>query len=328
MVRNTHVAGESRVSASRYDASLRRLIVKFEGGLGNQIFQYAAGLYFAKRTSIPLEIIRFPSPPAMWGKYPRPFQMDAFSINAQFRKPTKVDRLFLSLNPRFRFLCSEIEGISGKQTIEEPSLYRFFPDLIDKSSARTIYLIGFWQVAEYVEAVADQLRDSLRLRDTPQQRNLDYARAIRAMTCPVSLHIRLGDYAILSTTNTTGSGDTSLVLRSSYYRDAVARMRRLLPDATFVVFSDDPIAAREIMSGQPVSLWVEGNDADYAYEDLWLMSCCKHHIIANSTFSWWGAWLNSSLEKVVLAPKYWHNTQHSYFPDLYPSSWTLIDNLA
>jgi hypothetical protein len=82
------------------------------------------------------------------------------------------------------------------------------------------------------------------------------------------------------------------------------------------------------MSGEPASLWIDGNDTDYAYEDLWLMSCCKHHIIANSSFSWWGAWLNPSPDKIVITPKYWFNTHHSYFPDLYPSGWTLISNLA
>jgi hypothetical protein len=311
------------------NASLQRLIMKFYGGLGNQIFQYAAGLYFAKRASVPLEIVQPHAPSnTQSGKSTRPFQLDAFSVNAKFQTAIMVDRLYLSLKPRFRFLCSELEGISGKQTIEEPALYRFFPDLIDKANARTIYLIGFWQAAEYAEAVADQLRSSLRLRNTPQQRNLDYANAIRALTCPVSLHIRLGDYATHFSSNTKGSEKSSWVLQRSYYRDAVARMRSLFSNASFVVFSDDLVAAREIMSGELVSLWVEGNDTSNAYEDLWLMSCCKHHIIANSSFSWWGAWLNPSLDKVVLAPKYWNNTHHSYFPDLYPSSWTLLDNMA
>jgi hypothetical protein len=311
------------------DASPQRLIMKFYGGLGNQIFQYAAGLYFAKRTSIPLEIVSPHQPPKnQWGKFPRPFQLDAFSINAKARTATKLDRLFFSTKPRLRFLGSELAGISGKQIIEEPALFRFFPDLIDKVDARSIYLIGYWQAAEYAEAIAYQLRGSLRLRNTPQQRNLGYAGAIRALTCPVSVHIRLGDYAMHFSSSTKGSEKVSLVLQRSYFRDAIARMRSLLPDASFVVFSDDKVAAREIMSGEPVSLWVEGNDTSNAYEDLWLMSCCKHHIIANSSFSWWGAWLNPSPNKVVLAPKYWHNTRHSYFPDLCPSSWTLIDNLA
>jgi hypothetical protein len=262
--------------------------------------------------------------------FPRPFQLDAFSADANVRTATMVDRLFLSPRPRIRFLCNELGSIGGMQTIEEPaqSSYRFFPDFLDEVNARTIYLVGFWQAARYAEAVADRLRSSLRLRNTPQQRNLRYADAIRALTCPVSLHIRIGDYALVSSTNTKGSTKVSWILQRSYFRDAIARIRSLLPDASFVIFSDDQVAAREIMSGEPVSLWVEGNDTGNAYEDLWLMSCCKHHIIANSSFSWWGAWLNPSLDKIVMAPKYWNNTHHSYFPDLYPSSWTLIDNLG
>lgn len=311
------------------DASQRRLIVKFHGGLGNQIFQYAAGLYFSRRTSIPLEIVR-PVERLVdrQATFPRLFQMDAFSIDAKARPAARVDRLFLSLNPRLRFLCGELERVSGRQSIEEPAYFRFFPDLIDQAHAQTIYLIGHWQAAEYVEAVADPLRSSLRLRNPPRQRNLDYAEAIRALPRPVSLHIRLGDYAVHFAAATKGPAKTSWALKRSYFREAVARMRSLFPDASFVVFSDDQKAAREIMSGEPVSLWVEGNDTSNAYEDLWLMSCCKHHIIANSTFSWWGAWLNPSPDKAVLAPKYWLNTHHSYFPDLCPPSWTLLDNLA
>jgi hypothetical protein len=199
-------------------------------------------------------------------------------------------------------------------------LYHFCPDILDEVRAREVYLIGFWQAAAYVGAVAERLRESLRLRNAPQQRNLEYADAIRGAECPVSVHFRIGDYAVHAA--------VSWVLERSYYRAAIARIRSFLPNATFVVFSDDRVAAREIMSGEPVSLWVEGNDTDYAYEDMWLMSCCKHHIIANSSFSWWGAWLNPYSDKVVIAPEYWLNAPESYFPDLYPPKWTLIDNLA
>ncbi len=303
--------------------------MKFNGGLGNQIFQYAAGLYFAERTKLILEIVQPVAPRGDQEKrFPRPFQLGAFSIDIKSRIATKVDRLFLSLKPRLRFLSSELQVIMGKQTIEEPALYRFFPDLTDKANAQTIYMIGYWQAAGYVEAVADQLRSSLQLRNEPLQINLDYADAIRALACPVSLHIRIGDYAFHSFTSTNGATKVSWALQRSYYHAAIERMRSLFPEASFVVFSDDHAAAREIVSGAPVSLYVEGNDTGNAYEDLWLMSCCRHHIIANSTFSWWGAWLNPSPDKIVLAPKYWHNTYHSYFPDLYPSNWVLIDNLA
>jgi hypothetical protein len=318
---------ESGVKKSVQDAFLRRLILSCKGGLGNQIFQYAGGLYFAKRASIPLEIVPPPAPAKnQWGRFPRPFQLNAFSLDAQVRTATLTDRIFLSPRPQLSFLRHKLGSISRTQRIEEPAAHRFFPELLDKVKARTVYLTGHWQAAAYAEAVEDQLRRSLKLRNAPQQRNLEYAEAIRALACPVSLHLRVGDYAVHF--NTQGSAKVSWVLRRSYYRDAIARIRSLLPEATFVVFTDDPAAAREILSGEPVSLWVEGNDTDYAFEDLWLMSCCRHHIIANSSFSWWGAWLNPSKDKIVMAPKYWFNGHNSYFPELCPAGWTLIDNLA
>jgi hypothetical protein len=303
------------------DTSLRKLLLGLNGGLGNQLFEYAAGLYFSERLSIPLELVRpHIKKNHKWGEFPRPFQLDAFSLDARIRTATTADRLILSPRRNVIYLRNKLSSICRAKVIEEPALYRFSPDLLDKENARTIYLVGFWQAAAYVEAAAERLRNSLRLRNAPQLRNLDYADAIRALACPISVHFRVGDYAVHAA--------VSWVLERSYYRAAIARIRSLLPNASFVVFSDDQAAAQEIMSGEPVSLWVEGNDTDYAYEDLWLMSCCKHHIIANSTFSWWGAWLNQSPEKIVLAPKYWLNAHDSYFPDLYPSDWTLIDNLA
>jgi Glycosyl transferase family 11 len=320
---------ESKVKRAQ-DAPNRQLIIDFKGGLGNQLFQYAAGLYFSQRLNMALDMIQPASPNGnqQIDRFSRPFQLDAFSLSAKVRPASSFDRLFLSKKPRFRFLCSELQRISNAQALEEPLSYRFFPDFLDMVQSQTTYLSGYWQAAGYAQSVEVQLRTSLVLKNTPLQRNLDYAEAIRSLTCPVSVHIRVGDYAFHSATNTKGAAKVSWVLPRSYYRAAIATIRSLVPEATFVVFSDDQASAREIMAEERVGLWVEGNDVDSAYEDLWLMSSCDHHIIANSSFSWWGAWLNGAPQKTVIAPKYWFNTHHSYFPDLYPSGWTFVDNLA
>ena len=309
------------------DTSPRRLIVRFYGGLGNQIFQYAAGLYFSERISAPLDIVR-PHGAAHSMGFARPFQLDEFALDRPSRPATRTDRFYFSSKPVYRSMQDASRGIARIQRVEEPTSHHFLPTFLDHVRVRTIYLIGHFQVAAYAESIADRLRNSLQLRSEPQQRNLDYAKKIRALKCPVSVHIRIGDYALHTAAELNSGKRVTWVLRKSYYREAIARIRTMLPEAELVVFSDDPAAAQAMMDGEQVSLWVKGNTPANAFEELWLMSCCRHHVIANSTFSWWGAWMNPVPNKVVLAPKYWFNIQDSYYPDLFPATWNVIDNLA
>jgi hypothetical protein len=317
-------------SEAMHDASRRRLIVRCNGGLGNQIFQYAAGLYFAQRASMSLEILRpHNSPDASFpNKFSRPFQLDDFCFDVKSRPSTWVDRFYTSPKPVLRSMRETFRGIARAQLIEEGPRHRFMPILLDQVRARTVYLTGYWQAARYAEANADRLRDSLQLRNQPLQRNLDYAEAIRALKCPVSVHIRVGDYALAQASDSTSDKPVTWVLRKSYYREAIKRIRATHPEAELVVFSDDPAGAQTMMDGEPANLWVKGNTPASAFEELWLMSCCKHHVIANSSFSWWGAWMNPDPEKIILAPKYWFNTQNSYYPELLPANWNVIGNLT
>jgi hypothetical protein len=312
------------------DLSPRRLMVHCQGGLGNQIFQYAAGLYFADRLSASLEIIPPQgAPDSLQSRgYARPFQLDKFSLAEWIRPAGWPDRLILSTKPAFRPVQKILCSIARMQSMVEPSTYNFLPALLDQAPARTIYLTGFWQAAGYAEAIAERLRTALRIRNPLLPRNNHYANAIRALKQPVSVHLRIGDFALHTAVESGNDKRVSWVLRKSYYHKAIAHMRSILPEAELVVFSDDPVGARAIMDREQVSLWVEGNAEGNAFEELQLMSYCKHHIIANSTFSWWGAWLNADSDKIVLAPEYWHNTHNSYYPDLFPATWRVLDNLS
>ena len=119
----------------------------------------------------------------------------------------------------------------------------------------------------------------------------------------------------------------SPVLSYEYYKKAIAFVAQKINNPTFFIFSDDmQWAVKHLRFGFPV-VCVDINNEASASEDLRLMSTCDHHVIANSSFSWWGAWLNPSPEKIVIAPKYWMMKESSYYPDLYPPEWVLIDNL-
>ncbi len=110
-----------------------------------------------------------------------------------------------------------------------------------------------------------------------------------------------------------------------YYANAISRLRKRLVDPTFFIFSDDIRSVKEYLPRNIRAVFVDHNDDFSAHEDMRLMSSCRHHIIANSTFSWWGAWLNPRSDKVVIAPRQWDVTEKSFYPDLLPPSWTLTD---
>jgi hypothetical protein len=174
------------------------------------------------------------------------------------------------------------------------------------------YLHGYWQSERYFAAHADTLRHDLRIVTPPSPENAEMARQIAAAPS-VSLHVRRGDY-LQSGAYAACSGD--------YYRAAlhlVAEAAGLTP--TIFVFSDDPAWARDHLDLPFAKVVVDFNGRDTDYEDLRLMSLCRHNVIANSSFSWWGAWLNRHPGKVVVAPKRWFADKHLQNPDLLPAGW-------
>jgi hypothetical protein len=182
--------------------------------------------------------------------------------------------------------------------------------------AQAIYLVGYWQSYLMVQDVEAELRGEFSLVEPPSKRTLEIAAAIRAASNPVSVHVRRGDYR-------EEFGENA-VLPIAYYDRAARFMMNRLGDAACFVFSDDVAFAKEWTRGKARVVVVDHNDADSAHEDLWLMSLCRHHIIANSSFSWWGAWLNPSKSKLVVAPSNWlgFETRRTAIAS---ADWTLID---
>ncbi len=129
--------------------------------------------------------------------------------------------------------------------------------------------------------------------------------------------MRRGDYTLAIEGNRT--------LPLDFYIRAIAHMRERLRNPVFFIFSDDIAFARANLPADLPAFFVDHNDDQTSHEDLRLMSACHHHIIANSSFSWWGAWLNPRPDKIVLAPRYWMLTPDSYFPELLPPTWIIVD---
>ena len=300
-----------------------KIVVRQLSGLGNQLFQYAAGLYYAARYNAQLRLaVDLPRTAVSHG-YARPFLLSHFCISAPAETVTPADRFVFtevhrsSLKPLSRMARSA----AGIQIFTEPTerRYTFIPDLLLEKGTRTLYLVGYWQTFPMVNAISDKLREEFRFREPARGKNEEVLDSIAGSRHSISIHMRRGDYTL--------SAEGNIALPMEYYERAISRFREQMDDPTFYVFSDDIAYSREHLPKDIRAVFVDHNDAFSSHEDLRLMSSCQHHIIANSTFSWWGAWLNSSTHKIVVAPRQWLLTPESYFPELLPPEWTLADVL-
>lgn len=177
-----------------------------------------------------------------------------------------------------------------------------------------IYLDGYWQSEKYFIDFADTIRADFTFSTLFSEKNAGLAKHI-AQVNAVSLHVRRGDYAKNPKTTAT-HGLCSL----DYYQAAVDYVSTHVIQPHFFIFSDDIAWVKANLTINSTVFFVDHNTHQESYNDMRLMSLCKHHIIANSSFSWWGAWLNQNAEKIVIAPKQWFfkSTDTS---DLIPASW-------
>lgn len=292
------------------------VIVQLIGGLGNQMFQYATARAIAYRTNMPLKL----DVTAFANYKLRPYRLGCFNIIENFTTETEVRRF---RRPRRRqiiaFTTYEITKHllpwRGQKIVEER---RFSFDSGILRIGGGVYLAGYWQSEKYFADVAELIRQEFTLKSEPDRLNQQVLDEIEAANS-VSLHIRRGDYVSNPVTNRFHG-----VLGLDYYSRAVNYIASRTAQPHFFVFSDDMAWAKEnLRLSFPLS-FIEHNGEDRDYEDLRLMSRCKHHIIANSSFSWWGAWLNANPEKIVVSPKKWFNHAPLDTKDLIPEYWVKI----
>jgi hypothetical protein len=293
------------------------IVVRQFSGLGNQLFQYAAGKYFARQTGAELRLATDRPRSQISHGYPRPFLLSHFSIPAPMQPLTRLESAIFAPHPLLRPARVLLKAALGIQVYNEPLARRhtFIEQIPLRPGIRTLYLFGYWQSHRIVDAVAADLRRDLAFRDPPSRANLELLDRIARTPNAVSLHVRRGDFTLAA------EGNRALPL--AYYADAIAYFQQRLEDPTFFVFSDDMAFTRHNLPGTPRGVFVDHNDDASSFEDLRLMSACHHHIIANSSFSWWGAWLNARPDKLVYAPRYWMTSPDSYYPGLLPPDWIL-----
>lgn len=293
------------------------IVVRQSSGLGNQLFQYSAGRYLAKRYGATLQISQELDHNLVSFGHPRPVLLPKFSIRAQLKQASYFDRLVLSTRRRFQLPAHIARAARNIQVIRQnPEQFLFHQELQIAEGVRTAYMVGFWQDSEIVHAVEPELRREFSLIEPLRGKDLDVAKRISEANNPISLHFRRGDYVSFF--------GRHMLLSNRYYERAINHLLKQDRSSTFFVFSDDVAFAREWSQGNPRFVIVDHNDATRGHEDMRLMSLCRHHIIANSTFSWWGAWLNPRSDKQVIAPAKWLGFDTCKIAMASPS-WILLD---
>jgi len=305
-------------SFSMSDCEMKILLL-LKRGLGNQLFQYAAGLFFARHYGAALEIIREPHHLAVSFGHPRPFLLSNFCISTPVRELTMRDRLMCSVALIKRPVASTARFVSRTAVYRQHFLAdgTFLRELPISRRTRNLYLEGNFQAHQFAQELEQRIRAEFSFRNSAFGNNLATLSQIRAAQHSVSLHFRRGDYVV--------RGKGPKVLSLSYYERAMRSMLERLRKPIFFVFSDDIAFARENLPNGENIVFVDHNDEANACEDLRLMSACSHNIVANSTFSWWGAWLNPNPTKVVCAPMSWQNINPDVpYTDLIPPTWQRI----
>ncbi len=291
------------------------IVVRLIGGLGNQMFQYACGRALGERlgTNVVFDMSGFRA-----YRLHR-YGLDGFigdvvkapwHLSACARVSTVASRLHVSPTHLFKLL--------GIQWIHENGDLRYQPEKL--AFEGPAYLDGYWQCARYFEDFETRTREDFGL--TPSlshmlRENLQLHCVGQGVTA--SIHIRRGDYVSDPSANLTHG-----TLGEYYYRSAFAYLTtQIRGDFRLLVFSDDIAWAQKNIHFPVETAYVVAN-ARHPQVDMHLMASCDHHIIANSSFSWWGAWLNSSLSKTVIAPARWFQSDALCGDDICLPEWVRI----
>jgi hypothetical protein len=283
------------------------VISKISGGLGNQLFQYAAGksLAILRNTQLSLDTSYFEEDGL------RNFELHSFNIDLKIADPNLIENFIArSVAGKIR---DRLLPIQFKKVYKEPS-FHFDKNFFNAPS--DVYLKGYWQSEKYFSPVKEIIKTDLRIKPGIIEKVKLFGNEV-ANSTSVAVHIRRADYTKDVQKEYHG------ILGKDYYENAIQRISKKTKDARFYFFSDSINWVKENLV-IPDPVYVSGEITNNHFEDLYLMSQCNHNIIANSSFSWWGAWLNSHPGKIVIAPKNWFNKGPKDTYDLYPEDWIIL----
>lgn len=291
------------------------IITRLIGGLGNQMFQYASGQALASKLDCDVKVdisdlVKY--------KLHNGYELKkVFESNFQIASEDDKDAVLGFCNNFIfkKIISTNIIKLPFRGYAAEPH-FHYWKDIQDLQ--KNVYLDGYWQSEKYFSSIKSKLRKKFTFKRIIDSHNLHLINNIKK-TNAVSIHIRRGDYLSNSKANSFFG-----VCPLSYYHNAVNFMSSNVNDPTFYIFSDDISWAKKNFKIDKPHYFLDHNSGKRNWVDMNLMSLCNHNVIANSSFSWWGAWLNSNPNKIVLYPSKLFNNINIDSSDYCPASWKSI----
>ncbi len=287
------------------------------GGMGNQMFQYATARALSNKLGLPLKLdLSFLLERTSKENFTyRDFELGNFNI----KEDIASDKEIRYYNIRNRLYKLFIQKILGNESVvyyhEKLSAYN---SSFEKLNSNT-YLEGYWQTEKYFKQIRPLLLREFAFKEPPNEVNSGLLESINNQKS-VSVHIRRGDFISNKAINKYHG-----ICDIDYYSKAIKEIVSKVSSPTFYFFSDDIEWVKFNFKDIGFDCkFVSNNTGSNSFEDMRLMSACKHNIIANSSFSWWGAWLNSNSEKIVVAPVQWFSKAEIDSKDLVPADWIKI----
>jgi hypothetical protein len=287
------------------------IIIKLIGGLGNQMFQYALGRHLAIKNGT---VLKFDISDLINSSNDnseitiRNYELNNFNIEEKIASKEELV-LFKDKRPKILRILEKLKPYNWRSKIYEKGL-NFDQRILNIKGDK--YLAGYWQSELYF----NEIRDFLLNEFSPKKTNLDnigvIADKIKSKTS-ISLHVRRGDYV-------KAYSNHYHVQDQTYYSEALQIIKQAYSNCNLFVFSDDIQWCKDNLNFEELTYYVEPNQS---FEDIYLMSLCSHNIIANSSFSWWGAWLNKNPEKICIAPKKWFKNKNKK-NNIIPKNWITI----
>jgi len=285
------------------------IIVQLSGGIGNQMFQYALYASLSEMgKDVRLDI----------SKLEKLKPHNGYVLEYVFGvKPTRAKE------EDVKKLATPSHGMIGRVR-NKLKLYKtthFIYSWLDYTTEvysleGNIYLQGFWQSEKYFSNIFDQIKNTFTFKDAVLNiRSKEFAEIIKSKNS-VSIHVRRGDYL-------NGSLYKGICTKE-YYEKAIEKIDSMIDEVSFFWFSDDINWCKSNFNDDRFYFVDWNSSKDESYNDMFLMSCCRNHIIANSSFSWWGAWLSKDERKIVISPSRWINNKKYNINDILPTNWICI----
>ena len=280
--------------------------IKLSGGLGNQMFQFAAGYSIAKKYNVKLSLnLR---------RFNRRQDHNGFELQKVFNIYSKVSILNNPENFTFINFKEILSKIDITYSNFKEQYFHYTNEILDVP--KHCRLNGYWQSELYFKSYAQEIREIFSFINKLDKKNLLIANDIKKNNS-ISIHIRRGDFLLKRNNNHN-------IDLKDYYLKAIDKSSKCFKNPKYFIFTDDPLWVTENFILDYSYIIVDVNYGTKSFFDMHLMSLCKSNIIANSSFSWWSAWLNNNEDKIVYAPKDWFNDKSICTDHLIPNSWNIL----